>query len=362
GAMARDFVARIASDKMTFFAGWIFGSLGVFYIMATNETAGIVAADVLGRYWFFPLERLLLAAVLFGLAWRGRRENLRRAQLLVLLGYLLALELLLMNVQPVLRQGLAPYHFPGFYLHPFVTGGFFLLLVDWLRSAMSLRLVAQLVCALPLLSFAFDTALGVRKAFASLPIADDLGWLVERLQATPSSTVFALNPIRKPFSARPATEASLLNLPNFVSTLSGRYVFHQEWMFNELGDDSDLRRELGTSWLLSGTMRPLWTPARPVRLPGDVFTLTWTYLELRREQKLEMHRDLLREYTPCAFLSDFRVDLLVHDLANDGPLAAPASRYLALEALSPHETFGVYRFDRARAAAELCGTGRPKGN
>ena len=357
----RGSLARIASETATLLAGWIVGSAGVFCIMATHPTSGIVGSDLLARYWFFPFERVLLAVVLLGFALRERRRDLCRSQLLAFLGLLLALELPLMNLQPLLRQGLAPYHFPSFYLHPLVTGGIFILLVEWLRTAASFRLLAQVVCALPLLSFTFHSALGVRKALSPLPLAEDLGWLVGRLQATPPDTVFALNPIREPFSEAPPRSSFLLNLPNFVSTLSGRYTFDQEWMFNEMGDDSDLRRELGMSWLLTGTMRPLWKVSEPVELPGDVFTLTWTYLEMRRQQKLALHGGLLRDYTPCAFLSDFRVDLLVHDPTNDGDLPAPESRFLDLDASSPHGTFRVYRFDQARAASEMCRGSGAKG-
>lgn len=348
-------LAAAVTSTATFLAGWIAGSAGVFAIMKASAAGGIVATDLLAHFWWLPIERLVVAAVLFVLAVREAREDAGRGRLVGFLALLVALEIPLMNVQPVLKQGLAPYHFPSFYLYPLLSGLAFLLVLDWLRRRLSFPLLAQAACALPLLAYAFGAALRVSAAVQPQPLARDLGWLVETLRKEPAETVFALNPVDEPFSEHPAGEKFLLNLPNFVSTLSGRYTLEQEWMFHDLADTSDLRRELGMSWLLSGKMQPLWRPPEPVPMPGDVFTLTWTYLQLRRGQKLAMHGALFDEYTPCRFVTDFRVDLFVHDKTNDGPIANPAERFLTSEASSPDGIFEVYRFDRARAQKALCG-------
>ncbi len=347
--------ASAVGDAAAFFGGWLAGSVGVLAIMRASSASGIVASDLLAQHWWLPIERVVLAVVLLAVAIREARRDEGSARVTGVLALLVALEIPLMNVQPLLRQGLAPYHFPSFYLYPLLSGLAFLVVVEWLRSRVSLPVLARAVCALPLLAYVFDSGLGVNVARQPPPLARDLGWLVERLRAEPAETVFALNPVREPFSEHAVDEKFLLNLPNFVSTLSGRYTFQQEWMFHDLADTGDLRRELGMSWLLSGTMQPLWKPPAPVPMPGDVFTLTWTYLQLRREQKLALHAGLLAEYTPCRFVSDFRVDVVVHDKENDGPLADPAARFLTKEESSPEGTFDVYRFDRARAVAALCG-------
>ena len=349
-------LVRIAAGSSAFLSGWIAGSAGVLYITLKNQTTGIIGGDVLGRYWWLPVEHLFFAMVLVFLAVRDRTP---RRTLLAFVGLAFALELPLMNVQTVLRQGIAPYHFVSFYLHPLVTGGLFVLLVDWLRRSMSMHLVATAVCALPVLAFGFDYALRTRAALTPIPIAEDLGWLIGRLQEEPSDSVFAMNPVEHPYTPVPENEFVLRNLPNFVATMSQRYTLHQEWMFNEIADDSDLRRELGVSWLLSGTTRPLWEVRQPVRLPGDLFTLTTTYFELRRVAKIEAHGTLVSSYTPCRFVSDFRVDLFVHDKENDGAMAPAADRFLTLEGTSPHGGFDLYRFDRERARRELCAGGAP---
>jgi hypothetical protein len=356
--VARDrSAAEVGAGLATFAGGWLAGSIGVLAIMKASSAAGIVASDLLAEHWWLPLERVVAAVVLLVAAVYLARRDPDVARVVGVLALLVALEIPLMNVQPVLRQGLAPYHFPSFYLYPLLSGVAFVLVVEWLRSRLSMPLVAGAVCALPLVAYVFDAGLGVHVALQPPPLARDLDWLVERLRAAPPDTVFALNPVREPLSNQPVAENFLINLPNFVSTLSGRYTLEQEWMFHEMADTGDLRRELGMSWLLSGRMRPLWKPPEPVPMPGDVFTLTWTYLKLRRAQKLALHAELLDDYSPCRFVSEFRVDLLVHDAANDGALHEPALRFLSRETSSPNGTFDVYRFDRARAAATLCGAG-----
>jgi hypothetical protein len=354
--VSRDHTATaVAGGVAIFFAGWLAGSIGVLAIMKASSSAGIVTSDLLARYWWLPIERVALAAVLLVAAAREARRDAAAARVTGFLALLVALEIPLMNVQPVVRQGLAPYHFPSFYLYPLLSGLGFLVVVEWLRRRFSLPLFARAVCALPVLAYVFDAALGVHVALQPLPLARDLGWLVERLRAEPPETVFAMNPVREPFSDHPADEKFLLNLPNFVSMLSGRYTLQQEWMFQELADTSDLERELGMSFLLKGRTQPLWKPPELVPMPGDMFTLTWTYLLLRREQKLALHKDLFRDYSACRFFQKFRVDILVHDVANDGPLfMRPTERLLTKEASSPEGTFDLYRFDRSGAVAKFC--------
>lgn len=345
-------LVRAVASSAAFLAGWTLGSAGVLWITLANRTTGIIGGEELGRFWFLPVEHLAIALVLVMLA--RRDPDPRRSRLLAFVGVVLALEFPLMNVQTVLRQGIAPYHFSSFYLHPFVSGGALVLLVGWLKEAMSMRLLAQFVCAAPLVAFSFDAALRTRAALSPLPIAEDLGWLVQRLRGEPEDTVFAMVPVEHPYRRTSGPDLPNRNLPNFVTAQSGRYTLFQEWMFEEMDVDTDLRRELGTSWLLSGTMRPLWTHPEPIELPGDLFTLTTTYFELRRREKFERHRALLGRYTPCDFVRELRTDLFVHDPGNDGPMAPPGERFLTFEATSPHGGFDVYRFDRERARRELC--------
>lgn len=77
---------------------------------------------------------------------------------------------------------------------------------------------------------------------------------------------------------------------------------YQNWIFT-LTDDSDyLRREMLIGALFSGKPQLLWPCPKHLRLPEDLFSLTWSHYKIARKQQRDSFSNVLRETTYCELL------------------------------------------------------------
>ncbi len=346
----------VIRDLSIFIPGWLVGSLGSFYILKLRQTTGIVEADVLGEYWYLPVERLILASwlALVLLVYRPQRDRPFPTALFGFLIVLLSLTFPLINIQPILKQGMAPYHFALFYLNPLLAGGFFALGYVILDRYHSWRPVLKVFGFAAIAIFVQSLFAQARTAYESTDWNKDLGWVVNEIRNSPKDSVFGMNSVHDPFSPIPPRWFSLSADSTFVSGLSEHYTLQQDWMFNEIENDDDIRRELGLAWLISGRMQLMWQLPDKIDLPNDIFYQTWVYYQLRRQQKLALHGHLLADYTPCQFLRSYRVDTLVYDKRDGDVLVDPEERFLTLKAVSPAGNFKIFDFDRNLAVNKFC--------
>lgn len=349
----------VLRDLLLFWSGWVIGSLGSFYILLINRTTGIVKADVLGEYWFMPVERLILSGwLVLILFYRPKRDKDFPAALVGFLAVLLALNLPLLNIQPLLKQGMASYHFGIFYLNPLLAGGFFSLIYLFLDRFIPYKTLLKAFCLAPIAVIAHNTFSETKRAFDSTDWNRDLGWVIHEMGRTPSDHVFGMNSVNHPFSPVPPQSFNFSTDSTFVASLSHRFTLHQDWMYNEIDNDDDIRRELGLAWIISGRMQLLWHLPEKIDLPNDIFNQTWVYYQLRRQQKLALHGHLVTDYTPCKFLRDYRLDFLIFDTRDGDVLAKPEERFLSLQSVSPAGNFKIFDFDQKLAIDKFCNSSR----
>src|SRR5262249_44578945 len=98
-------------------------------LLKLSPSGGIIRSDILGRFFYLSLENLA-ALVLFGVLLRSQRQKNGNLYFISLFAVALLLsEYPLMDLQPILKEGIAPYHFVTLYLRPALSG-LVIILVD----------------------------------------------------------------------------------------------------------------------------------------------------------------------------------------------------------------------------------------
>lgn len=306
-----DWRQSLRTHALGFFLHLIIILPGLF-ILHAGRIGGIVATDSIRKYYFFSWFPLLSAIPLLILGFRMKDRQL--ALPLLLLGTMAALELLLMNIQTILSQVIAPYHFTRYYLHPILSGLGSALIVLTLRQTKYWRpvfygmLVPYFVCWI---GFQESSALTVFKSqFGSFQ--HELLDLVLYLQrSTPKDSVINVMQDWAPFRAEAGEEFSSREFPVAIASLAERPILSQDWQYQPPELTDVVFREFASSWYYSGSLNFLWPCPTEIKLPGDIFVLTWTALLIHRQQQCALTKEIVSTLNPCKVLHMFKTDYVL---------------------------------------------------
>ena len=323
-------------------------SSGVFWIIFTSQTDGIVEHAAIRRNFFFSLPEFSFLLALIGL-WKFSTNKRFR----VVLGYLvgcLAFELIAMNLQPLLGQGICPYHFPRYYSQPLFTG-LVILMLSWTFKSVEFkapRCVFSLLFLLLLVSSACGSIIGVdyREKLDTLDLAEFVK------ENSDQQDTFAILSDSLPFRSDAGEMFTSSNLPNLFYSLTNRAVLHQSWVLPPHTDQEAVQRELFLGNLFSGKTQLLWPCPEVVSEPGDLFYLTWTYQKLHRLSQCLRFRDLIASYSACDAVNAYPVSYLLHYKGQ--PNHPRAEEFLELVFTSPHQFFHLYRISREGLRRMVC--------
>jgi len=173
-------------------------------------------------------------------------------------------------------------------------------------------------------------------------------------ESTAPASRFALMPDRFPFRGDFGAKFSLSSLPNAFAALTKRRILYQDWGYTEMSSDNDIRREFATGLYFSGAARLLYPCEAEIRLPGDLFYLTWTYYSLRRRQKCADFAELISTFDSCQAIREFPVEYVIWDRSLMLPEPSLFATYGREVWQSSDANFVVIQFDAKRAESALC--------
>lgn len=303
------------------------------------------------RNWYWSWTIAIEFSVLAILQWRYR-ANRKLAGLFAVLVSCPALELLLLNLQPVLGVAIQPFHFSRFVLHPVFS------CVATVVVGMAFEATFPSLAWFRL-RILFGTALAIATvALHALPVRalfqqDDTAELLTYLKTTSPDSVLAVMTDVAPFRPELGEGFSNRSFPNLIYSLSGRSLLHQSWYTpRERGTDG-VQRELLLGWLFSGRVQMVLPCPTSIAQPGDLIFGTWTAYLLNRKRFCEA---LERERSVCQLLKTYRVDYVLRERFGDRTLPDPASKryFESVWKSSGTGNLELLAFDRAAAIEDSC--------
>lgn len=327
-----------------------------FWLLRQAPDAGISTVSQIRDFYAFPLETAVLCLFFSIYLLFGRIPAANKKVMLLAISLLIA-EFPLLNLQPLLGVGLAPYHFSVFYLRP-IFGGLCILLVENFVSRFPFLVLRWSIAGIVISLFLLVSVRGLKESLTTNPALFEFEELVDHLEAkaTPNAVIATMYHW-KPFQEKISPEFAIRVFPQLVYLLTKHPVLGSDWAISsKLKDEEVLHRELLTGYLFSGKMQLLWPCLTEMpELPGDMFTCTWTYFLIRRWQHCTQHRTDIENYSACQGLKDFKVDYLLYD-ADLPQLKLPQSLepYTEQELVTKHKGFILYRFLQEKFLRENC--------
>jgi hypothetical protein len=262
----------------------------------------------LRQYWYLPLERVVFVPLFLLLSSREISENLRRG--IVLIIAMQIAEVGLMNLQPLLGYPLVPYHFGEFYYHP-LTSGFICVLIELLAPHSLIQLKhRQAFLGAIVFALVWSVVLSNRESFHNrINVLSLAEFSKSNLKA---NDVVAMSAVYAPFRDTFPRTFALSPIPSAYHQLSGQPLLHQSWVMLNSSSmmKEQLHREMFVAWLHTGILQLYWScPEAEGTIPGDVFSLTWSYYFLYAKRQCEILKSA--PVTACELVKSFQVNYLI---------------------------------------------------
>lgn len=331
------------------------GGLG-FWIVATQKIEGVVSAREISTYWFFAPESfallLILALILI------YNLKLRRFPYFLYLAFsCVVAEFILMNLQPLLGQAIAPYHFPTLFLVPLLGGALIAGLLEFLLGRSLTKSTARVCSALIVFVGLTGPIYQWAKRAPSIEKSDEFAELASYIHRnTDHNAVFAMMSFRHPFNDRLPKFFSHRPDPSGLAALSERYVFYQDWILAAgIGWEERVQRELAMGYLYSGKMQLLWPcMLSSPEMPGDIFNLTWTIRLFDRKNLCQHLVDTKPEYSVCAIFKNYELNYLIWEDGFKFSRPEILQKYFSQVWQSSAGYYELWRFNKASFFKDLC--------
>jgi hypothetical protein len=285
--------------------------LGLYSILWGASGARLIQAEEFGQYWYFSPEVFSVCLLLIGTLYFYRSITLETRIACCLLLACFILQLVLMNLQPVLGVFISPMRFVQLYLQPVSAGILCIICLQGTARFNSKPLLVVISGVFVMLAFAplFQRqaiALELTEGRIETPLAEFINKNVEQdavLSIWPSSVIFDELPSEYPLRLR----------PNIIAAFTGRYLLSQNWiMFKQLSSQQIAEREILQSWLFTGEPKEAFDCQSSVPLPGDILHLTWTMNTIARRDICSVIQSHSKNI--CDLLGKYEVDYILYDI------------------------------------------------
>lgn len=347
----------VTRSLLMFLVGALLSSLIPMYWLLLNGEQGILASPALREYFYFSTESLSISVLLTILLKIWGNEPAKRDILIILICTQI-LSILLLNTQPILGKGIAPYHFDQFYLFPLFAGFSCLFIGKVVFDNFSTRKVSfvvnSIVCVLVFALCFMNVQLALKNTWNRTHRSQSE--LVEYTRNhTPPNAVVAFMSFLSPFPASIPLNFSINNAPLIFSALTDRYILHQDWDFYPIEDNDDIKRELLLGAFFRGEPSLTWPcPKDRSYLPGDIFSLTWSYYLLRREQKCQFHRDIIRTSSFCSLLQSYDIDYIILEKDQGLQIHGSLSDFASVVFEDSNHQYSMVKFEKDKFLSRQC--------
>lgn len=334
----------------------LFAFYGILASMSFGSD-GFPTAAAIGNYWYLSLEVVLILAIVALIMYRFGVSQ-RNFILLSILVTCLVSQLVLMNLQPIIKVAIAPYHFPQLYFQPLFGGVLGVIICNKLFSSPFLRKF-MLACIYLLIVVAFYSISILRtNLFAkTAPSIAENEELVNYLNNSVSDTsVVALISFALPFEEEAPPVFSWRAEPSLIYALTNLPIFHQYWLaISGTSPEETIKRELALGWLFTGKPRLLWPCIDgDIDLPGDLFYLTWTSHLFLRKELCKATKEVRTSYSACEIVQDFKIDYVLWESEFDFQPIAHFDSIMKPVWQSSEERYKLYSFSKKNATRQFC--------
>lgn len=324
----------------------------IILIVAAESGKNLTLEPELLRYHFFSLEWLLFFIAFLVIRYFARGASAMRVAADLLIACSVA-EIVFMNLQPVFKQLLTPYHFSVFYLYPLASGVLILLAVNVFSSP-------RLSCLACSGVFLVVMAVVVSKALTGHAARKKEAEFIELIGAVREKTADGSVVVVIPYTRalREGCADFIGNqrlMPFWIRALANRQVLPYSATLS--GDDLEIHRELALGWIFSGTVRLLRECGdQPPKLPGDIASGVRTFIDLSWTKFSYRAMPEMAGYPACRIIKDFRLDYILWE--EEAGIKRPDDLPAFTKSLwkSKGGAYELLAVDREIALKKYCGT------
>lgn len=326
-------------------------------LIMSEKSEGLVRDQTLGKYFALPVVDVVLLIcfiVIFQIS-----KSMPKIKIASLLGISLTISnILLLNLQTILKQGLSPSHFGQYYLLPVSLNLFLGLIVTIIINKSKNKAVEKILPIIFLVAVLVKPCTQPILNYNLIQKAHEITFALRYLrESDKSNPVIAIPSVNDPFKPELSSTFPFRLFVEFFTFLSHTLPLHSEWSVVAKKDwEESLQRELLLGWIYSGKMQFLWpcNEKMEIPMPGDIFWLTWTYMQLRRAQQCSIYHDLPSKVSLCQLLKQFKIDYVLIESYLGLEMPADVTKYFSSGVVTDNDTYQIYNFNRLQAIADNC--------
>lgn len=328
--------ARVSS-LLRFVIGWLVGSAPGLLILANQHWKNsLIIADKIATVWFFPIES---SAIIICLLIVRRRISDRIISTIVnLMCSVLLSEIVLYNLQPLMRRQLFPYHFDVFYFGRFFSFLFLLLVFYKIKDLFLLRYFELPVKICFLLIVFYSADIYIDQANKSV----DLRREIQRLSNYPPGLSYAVSEIENP---------NTLYIAGLVEINPFYVVWDPDISVQERAKKNIIQNRIYKGKYDIGYTCQIENPTTPELF----FTLGLGFKRVTTDYDLLFCSATDYKYSLCTGVAGDLPNILIVDLAKDTESAKRFSNFKSLHQVSISNSFAHFHVDSTEGLRlELC--------
>lgn len=314
------------------------------WISLSYGYSGVASFDELRKFLYSPLDLIII--LLFLIFILIKSNNIKIKKVITLAIICIFAEIICGNFQPLLKKGLAPYHFAELYIRPLLLGCIILYTYLKLDSSKFFFIPKIMLTIFLIVIFIMKNIFPVEK-----PITIEREHLFEYLkQNTAKDAVIAMKITEQSSYNGIPDYFPYIKMPQLIYLYTNRHILNSEWVLNPNNINfNGLLRERLLSVLLNNKDELLWPCLEnPPKLPGDIFYLTWTYYLYNRYNICSKFSKEIKKISTCEVIKKYKVDYLL--LENSSTEAS----YLKKVWQSPKGTYSIYQISKSLLLEEYC--------